>query len=82
VEGSSSVDESMVTGEAIPVEKKARDNVIGATINKTGTFKFKATKVGKETMLAQIIKLVEEAQGSRPPIAALLTSLRATLFPR
>jgi len=71
VEGTSSVDESMVTGEAIPVEKKINDEVIGATINKTGTFKFKATKIGKDTMLAQIIKLVEDAQGSRPPIARL-----------
>ena len=71
VEGNSSVDESMVTGEAIPVEKKSGDEVIGATINKTGTFKFKATKVGKETFLAQIIKLVEDAQGSKPPIARL-----------
>jgi Cu+-exporting ATPase len=71
LEGHSSVDESMVTGESIPVEKTAGDQVVGATINKTGTFKFKATKVGKDTMLAQIIKMVEEAQGSKPPIARL-----------
>ncbi len=81
VEGNSSVDESMVTGEAIPVEKKSGDEVIGATINKTGTFKFKATKVGKETMLAQIIKLVEDAQGSRPPIARLADRIASYFVP-
>ncbi len=67
-EGSSAVDESMVTGESIPVEKKVGDEVIGATINKTGSFKFRATKVGKETALAQIIKMVQDAQGSKAPI--------------
>jgi len=67
-EGSSAVDESMVTGESIPVEKKAGDEVIGATLNKTGAFKFRATKVGKETALAQIIKMVQDAQGSKAPI--------------
>src|SRR5665811_1171708 len=64
----SSVDESMVTGESLPVDKNKNDTVVGATINKTGTFTFKATKVGSETMLSQIIKLVEEAQGSKAPI--------------
>lgn len=68
IDGHSSVDEAMVTGESIPVEKKAGDAVIGATINKTGTFKFKATKVGKDTLLSQIIQLVERAQASRAPI--------------
>lgn len=68
VEGNSAVDESMLTGESIPVDKKIGDQVIGATINKFGTFKFKATKVGKDTALAQIIQVVEEAQGSKAPI--------------
>ena len=58
----------MVTGESIPVEKKAGDKVVGATINKTGSFKFKATKVGKDTLLAQIVKFVENAQGTKAPI--------------
>ncbi len=70
-EGYSSVDQAMVTGESIPVEKKSGDEVIGATMNKTGTFKFRATKVGKETTLSQIIKMVEEAQTSKAPIQAL-----------
>ncbi|HET6497772.1 MAG TPA: copper-translocating P-type ATPase [Coriobacteriia bacterium] len=68
VSGSSSVDESMLTGESIPVEKHEGDTVIGATINKLGSFRFRATRVGKDTALAQIIKLVEDAQGSKAPI--------------
>ncbi len=81
LEGYSAVDESMVTGESIPVEKKIGDEVIGATINKTGTFRFTATKVGKDTMLAQIIKLVEEAQGSKPPIARLADIISSYFVP-
>jgi len=81
LEGHSAVDESMVTGESIPVEKGAGDEVIGATINKTGSFKFKATKVGKETMLAQIIHMVEEAQGSKPPIARMADIIASYFVP-
>jgi Cu+-exporting ATPase len=81
LDGHSSVDESMVTGESIPVEKTAGDEVVGATINKTGSFKFKATKVGKDTMLAQIIKMVEEAQGSKPPIARLVDVIASYFVP-
>lgn len=71
VDGYSAVDESMITGESIPVEKKIGDQVIGATINKTGAFKFAATKVGTDTALSQIIKLVEDAQASKAPIQKL-----------
>jgi len=71
VDGYSGVDEKAITGESIPVEKKAGDEVIGATINNTGVLKFKATRVGKDTMLAQIIKIVEEAMGSKAPIQLL-----------
>ncbi len=80
-EGHSSVDESMVTGESIPVEKNPGDEVIGATLNKLGSFKFEATKVGKDTMLAQIIKMVEEAQGSKPPIARLVDVIASYFVP-
>ncbi|MDP2741146.1 MAG: heavy metal translocating P-type ATPase [bacterium] len=71
IDGYSGVDEKAITGESIPVEKKQGDQVIGATINKTGVLKFKATKVGKDTMLAQIIKIVEDAMGSKAPIQLL-----------
>jgi len=81
VEGHSSVDESMITGESIPVEKNVGDEVIGATINKTGTFKFKATRVGKDTALAQIIRLVQEAQASKPPIARLADLIASYFVP-
>jgi Cu+-exporting ATPase len=72
LEGSSAVDESMVTGESIPIEKKVGDEVIGATINKTGSFKFRATKVGKDTALANIIRMVKDAQGSKVPIQRIV----------
>lgn len=68
LEGTSTIDESMLTGESLPVDKKAGDEVIGATMNKFGTFTFRATKVGKDTALAQIVRIVEEAQGSKAPI--------------
>jgi P-type Cu+ transporter len=68
LEGSSSIDESMISGESMPVEKHAGDEVIGATMNQTGSFRFRATKVGKDTALAQIIRLVQDAQGSKAPI--------------
>ena len=81
VEGHSSVDESMLTGESMPVEKKAGDAVIGATLNKLGFIKFEATKVGKETALAQIIHLVEEAQGSKAPIQKLADKVSEIFVP-
>ncbi len=79
--GASAVDESMLTGEPIPVAKKLGDEVIGATMNTTGSFTFSATKVGADTALAQIIRLVEQAQGSKPPIARLADVIAAYFVP-
>ncbi|HBR28265.1 MAG TPA: heavy metal translocating P-type ATPase [Firmicutes bacterium] len=81
VEGNSSLDESMLTGESLPVEKKAGDLVVGATINKFGAFKFEATKVGKDTVLSQIIKMVEEAQGSKAPIQKIADQVSGVFVP-
>lgn len=81
VEGSSAVDESMLTGESLPVSKKAGDEVIGATLNKTGAFKFRATRVGKETALAQIVKMVQDAQNSKAPIARLADTISGYFVP-
>jgi P-type Cu+ transporter len=81
IEGSSAVDESMLTGESIPVEKRTNDEVFGATINKTGAFAFRATKVGKDTALQQIVKLVQDAQGSKPPIARLADQISGIFTP-
>ena len=81
IEGSTAIDESMITGESIPVEKSVGSNVIGASINKTGFIKYKATKVGKDTVLAQIIRLVEDAQGSKAPIAKMADVISSYFVP-
>ncbi len=81
IEGRSTVDESMLTGESIPVEKDINSKVVGASINKTGVFKMKVTKVGKDTTLSQIIKLVEDAQNSKAPIAKLADKISGVFVP-
>ena len=80
-EGQSAVDEAMLTGESLPVAKRAGDAVLGATLNKTGAFRFRVTKVGADTVLAQIVKLVEDAQGSRAPIQRLADKVSAVFVP-
>ncbi len=81
IEGSSTVDEGMVTGESLPVKKQLGAEVIGATINKTGSFKFRATRVGKDTFLAQIVKMVQDAQGSKAPIQKLADGVTGWFVP-
>ena len=81
IDGGSFVDESMITGEPIPVEKKPGDTVVGGTVNKTGAFQFRATKVGAQTMLAQIVRMVEAAQGSKLPIQATVDKVTAWFVP-
>lgn len=80
-DGASAVDESMLTGESLPVEKKAGDEVFGATLNKTGSFRYKATKVGKDSALQQIVKMVQDAQGSKAPIARLADVISGIFTP-
>ena len=79
--GASALDESMVTGESLPVEKSPGDQVTGGTLNKTGTFRFRVTRVGADTLLAQIVRLVEEAQGSKAPIQRLVDRIAAVFVP-
>jgi len=81
VKGSSAIDESMITGESLPVEKKEGDNVVGATVNKTGSFEFVVNKIGSETTLAQIIRLIEDAQGSKAPIQGFADKISAVFVP-
>jgi P-type Cu+ transporter len=81
IEGASALDESMLTGESVPVEKSTNDDVIGATINKTGSFVFRATKVGRDTTLSQIMRMVEEAQGSKAPMQAMVDTVSSYFVP-
>jgi Cu+-exporting ATPase len=80
-QGSSALDESMLTGESMPVQKQVGDTVIGATLNRTGSFQFRATRVGKDTALAQIVRMVQEAQGSKAPVQRLVDQVSAVFVP-
>lgn len=81
IEGSSYIDESMLTGESHPVHKEIGDSVTGASINKTGSFTYEVTRIGQDTLLAQVIRMVQEAQGSRAPIAQLADRISAVFVP-
>jgi Cu+-exporting ATPase len=81
IEGASYVDESMITGEPIPAHKKKKSGVVGGTINKNSVLRVRATKIGKDTVLAQIIKLVENAQGSKPPVQRLADRVVSYFIP-
>ena len=81
LEGESAIDESIVTGESVPVDKKPGDQVIGSSVNKTGAFTFRATKVGRDTALAQIVRMVEQAQSSKPPIGRLVDKISSYFVP-
>src|ERR687894_364608 len=81
LEGESAVDESVVTGESVPVDKRAGDHVIGSSVNKTGAFTFRATKVGADTALAQIVEMVQRAQNSKPPIGRLVDKISSLFVP-
>jgi len=81
LEGESAIDESVVTGESVPVDKKPKDAVIGSSVNKTGAFTFRATKVGKETALARIVEMVQQAQNSKPPIGRLVDQISSYFVP-
>lgn len=81
IEGESAIDESLVTGESVPVDKKQGDGVVGASVNKTGAFTFRATKVGRDTALAQIVEMVERAQNSKPPIGRLVNKISSYFVP-
>jgi Cu+-exporting ATPase len=81
LEGESAIDESVVTGESVPADKRASDTVIGSSVNKTGAFTFRATKVGRDTMLSQIVEMVQQAQNSKPPIGRLVDTVSSYFVP-
>lgn len=81
ISGKSSVDESMITGESLPIDKDVKDSVVGGTINKSGSFKFKVTKIGSDTMLSNIISMVERAQGTKAPVQRLADDISKIFVP-